>query len=318
MYNLIENAEAKFYLNHELRKKALAYKEITEKYGPSLQLMEFINFDKKLGEEIGLESFDSLSLLGQHEMLVASLDEVDHDGIALEAMGSIVASTIAFIVTMGIAVVATKLTSIGVLSIEKIVSKKIAAISDNRAAKMVMPYSDFLHFKKALEFSIKADIKAASFIPNGFSLGEWEVFYDKIGNFADSEFSEYQDKYFEAKEKIKKSQKVSFDKSGWTATNFAEAVSWYKHTVEEAKKEEVKFVSKLQKIQKWLEANKDYDPDNGKIDYNEVDDTTKHDIYYSIVRSIGNAKSIFYWSRHVVLDIERILDHVSKNFKEVS
>lgn len=51
-----------------------AYVHITKNQGPSQQLLDFINYDKSLGRELGLESFDSFSTPVQHEILLSKLN----------------------------------------------------------------------------------------------------------------------------------------------------------------------------------------------------------------------------------------------------
>ena len=60
---------------------AKAYIAITEEMGPSEQLLAFVNFDGGLKEEIGLETFDSLSWNARHEILLAQLKKTvaEHD-----------------------------------------------------------------------------------------------------------------------------------------------------------------------------------------------------------------------------------------------
>ena len=55
---------------------AKAYLQITEEMGPSEQLLAFVNFDKGLEEEIGLEGYNTFSMTARHEILANYLQKI--------------------------------------------------------------------------------------------------------------------------------------------------------------------------------------------------------------------------------------------------
>lgn len=71
--------------------QARAYLRITAAQGASQQLIDFINFDGKMGEEIGLEGFETFSTQVQHEILErklqAMVSEAEANGDEEDAEG---------------------------------------------------------------------------------------------------------------------------------------------------------------------------------------------------------------------------------------
>lgn len=63
-------------MSQSVLRQAKAYLQITSKQGPSQQLIDFVNFDGKMGEEIGLEGFEGFSLNTQHEVLKSKLEQI--------------------------------------------------------------------------------------------------------------------------------------------------------------------------------------------------------------------------------------------------
>lgn len=64
---------------------ARAYIDITQKMGPSEQLIAFINYDGKLSEEIGI-GMESFSVGTKHEILLSKLDPIALEAMALDVV----------------------------------------------------------------------------------------------------------------------------------------------------------------------------------------------------------------------------------------
>ncbi len=61
----------------KIHEQGLAYKHITDTMGPSPQLVAFVNYDKAMDENCGLES---MNIMSQHEAILSEIESLDDAG----------------------------------------------------------------------------------------------------------------------------------------------------------------------------------------------------------------------------------------------
>lgn len=220
-----------------------AYIDITEKHGPSEQLLAFINFDNKLGEEIGLEDFGTLPLHVKSEILNYKIHKAVDDFNATENLLSILPKLLKFSKAVLSPIIKGTAIFGGLLITGILVSNlKAKERRDNLGKELkrfgLYPYQDYVMRINLLKDVFEIEKELLNHIPSGFDLKQWKDF----------KTNHYQ-KSIKAFEALKKSDnynkefpKTSIDKSGWTPENF--------------KKATLEFVDLCKTINKFIEDNK--------------------------------------------------------------
>ena len=260
---------------------AISYNEVTEKYGPCIQLMEFMNFDKKLGEEIGLESFDSLSLLGQHEMLVATMNlpemeemaiesvdtAIDTFGRLLRGVGSAAAFGSAIVGRAGLDIRSShedniswaKKVLLGLgISVAAALAGHLIVRANAKYHKHPIKYGHFEDLKRAFKKIVDFELSVASKIPNDFDFGKWEAlanYVEHSTNQAEDLLPSYE-RMFEESQKTDGKLTAPFETSGWTAGNFSAALKWVDEEVKKLESARKKSLDHLDKIRTFVNTNK--------------------------------------------------------------
>lgn len=198
---------------------ARKYKEITEAQGPSQQLIDFINADGKLGEEIGLEGFETFSTGTQHEILLSKLNADAMEAVAMEGFKDFAKKYRRWLLGGGILLTL----GTGVISI---ISGSLMAAG---VAGIIMKHDDSLVITKAA-FSRWADYidgdmgvldSLVKEMPTDANESSWDKFaskasdaYSKVGD-SDSS-TEYT---------------APLKKSGWDASSLFSYDKWLKETI---------------------------------------------------------------------------------------
>lgn len=199
--------------------QARAYVAITAEHGPSQQLIDFINFDGKLGEEIGLEGWSSFSTTTQHEVLLSKLNPDVMEAVAMEGFKDFVKKYRRWLLGGGILLTL----GTGVISI---ISGSLMAAG---AAGIMMKHDDSLVITKE-SFSKWADYidgdmgvldRLVKEMPTDTNESSWDKFaskasdaYSKVGD-SDSS-TEYT---------------APLKKSGWDASSLFSYDKWLKETI---------------------------------------------------------------------------------------
>ena len=188
---------------------ARAYIDITQKMGPSEQLLSFINHDGQLGSELGLESFDSFSLQTRHEIFLSKLNPDALEWTALENLKGVVGDIKAIASKINTQVMLGGITAAVILS-----SKLIYNHFNGRC----FTYHDFESFKKDFSSHFEKDKEFIRHIPHTLREKEWYEFDKFDDHYTSFRFSEHKNKFSK--------NNVKFEDSGWTPVNFKEAVKW--------------------------------------------------------------------------------------------
>lgn len=195
-----------------------AYLRITAEHGPSHALIDFVNFDGKLSEELGI-GIESFSVGTQHEILASklypdALDEAAYESLAekidtfakwIAGVGSVAHLGAIAAILIGGKMVAGKIDITPVsLPGDHLVVMQVdrrplphfdkmaavwiggalaalagaAAISINRAINGVYTYHTFDTWMKFTESSVKLDELATAKIPTTFDTAAWRKFYE--------------------------------------------------------------------------------------------------------------------------------------------
>lgn len=221
---------------------ARAYISITNEMGPSEQLLAFVNFDQTLSNEIGLESFDRLSLNTRHEIFAASLNPELLEGIALEGFLSKLGNLIGIYKT-------AKEDSIHTL--EEAVSGDLKEKTD--VAEVIVPsYAEFAGWLGIGKFNIKLIEEYLKHIPTTENTSEWE----KFDLLVDKEILPRLEKEHEhINALIVKEHKNGdrFKTSGWNAAKLKDAIHEVNGFSEEFHKSKVEFAEKLVMVKGLVE-----------------------------------------------------------------
>ena len=297
------------------KKQMRAYLRITEEQGPSEQLISFINYDGKLGSEIGLESFDSLSLQTRHEILRASFTKETSLKVALESFGDKLKSFSKWWYAAELYTLKGK--EISDL-IHRDPSKMVPKKSLMLKAVEVIPYSSFVTYKNFITECISLDKQMLQKMPSGFSANEWESYYNKYQYGWTAEWdTPAANKYYQIFEESKnirddrKENKVDFDKSGWNPNLIVSEAKILVSIITEIEKQEKEFVPKLKKLQAWFNEHEhrmdheDWDNHNDDKE-NELDSL----VWYM-------SKSLVYW-KEAFSETRSIIDHAEKILKQAS
>lgn len=229
-------------VNEGFRQAEMArkYKEITEAQGPSQQLIDFINADGKLGEEIGLEGFESFSTSTQHEILLSKLNPDEMEAVAMEGFGDFVKKYRGWLTGAG--VVALWATGPGIVT---------AALLAAGVSGLVMKFTDsividkgaFVKWANAIDDGMAALEASVRGLPSDTNEGSWEKFAAAF----DSEFS----KYANPTDDLVKATAVTstLKKSGWTPETLIAQSKWMENTVTKFEAMRKSFNSKIAKFE---------------------------------------------------------------------
>jgi hypothetical protein len=251
---------------------ARAYAVITEEMGPSEQLLAFINFDGKLGEEIGLEGFDSLSLNSRHEIVKLKLNPDAFDQIAMEALAEKIDKISKWMMVLG---TATAAGSFGfalkqgpakdapVASIVGAIGGLVTAYSGvivkiaNDAINGVISSENFELLKRAADSSLDYEIFTAKSIPNTFTQEAWQKYHDLMWKKGSTGFNKYSLAFDDAWESgIKETKTVGAYKT-WDVENFKVAIKWLDESTKNLNSLSKQYAGHLDSVVKWIKDNKD-------------------------------------------------------------
>lgn len=244
-----------------------AYISITAEMGPSEQLLAFINYDKSLESEIGLEGFDGMSLLARHEILRSKMKPESVRKMALEGL-------IDNIRTLfkrnkdrveEIQEEREDPSNIGRLPIADIVSHGVSPRDGSSDRKGIDHYVFFAQCIGGMEFNFKIAEAYLSNIPNDFKEESW-VAYKK---FVDGKIEDMWDKYEDlsvelANSHMREGGSNVLSNTEWSPSRFKEAVKSYQGIIDKQENLILGISKELEGIVSWLEAHGS-DPENKNI-----------------------------------------------------
>lgn len=191
--------------------QARVYIATTTAHGPSQQLLDFINYDKTIGKEIGLESFETFSTGTQHEILLSKLNPDQLDQLGMEGFRDGVKKYRKWLLA---AAGAAWFLRGGWLPLI-LAGAGIAGVAMKHQEDKVAPYSDMVAALKTLDTDLKSLREVVSKLPSKSDGGEkWASYANNCKDVA-----EKNDSFVEFE-----SERKSFNKSGWTVTNIVEAL----------------------------------------------------------------------------------------------
>ena len=256
-----------------------AYRTITAEHGPSEQLLAFINYDKNMSSEMGLESFDSLDLQQRHEMLLSSMDPEEVSYMALESFRETVKKYRKALLIAG-------------LFVPFVFWAGVAGYvfnSHDKAAPCI-PYKDFEDAQREFEASLKTDSSILSAMPSEFTKEAWEKFaaaHEQAESTRDSA--------------SRGGGEVSFEHSGWTETNFNGSVHWLEEAIKKVDAAKKQFAGKLENVERYANGRND-----GKTD---------SAVLQIVAHTIGSSISAFHHTEQALEKALRIGKQVSKHFE---
>lgn len=216
--------------------QARAYVAITTEHGPSQQLIDFINFDGKLGEEIGLEGWSNFSTLTQHEVLLSKLNPDAMEAVAMEGFRDFLKKYKVWLTGAG-AVGAYVLGGplwIGLLA------AGVAGLVLARADTIATTLRDFNGHKAAVNTYVSSMKTVIGSLPSDGNSGKWVGIKDKVETVS----SKLHDDFF--KDTVDNYKKIA--DGGWTPSELISAAKWYNSTVEEIEELQKKFSADLEKV----------------------------------------------------------------------
>lgn len=216
--------------------QARAYVAITAEHGPSQQLIDFINFDGKLGEEIGLEGWSDFSTTTQHEILLSKLNPDAMEAVAMEGFADFVKKYRYWLVGAG----AVQKLFIGGLMWGPLIALGAAGIIMKRAETRATTLRDFSKNKSSIDKYTTILKTNVNNLPKGGDSGKWVSLKESVENSfgeLDKEFDEL------AEDNYKKVQD-----GGWTPAEFISAAKWYDAAVKEVEYIQKRFHDDLEKI----------------------------------------------------------------------
>lgn len=193
----------------EVTQHMLRYREITDINGPSQQLLDFISQIDQISVSVGLESFDGLSVVERHELIIDKLQPEIIVGIALEGLLDIFKRADGKAKEARIKIKETA----SDLKIEK----PIDAVSDNDDPS-VMSITDFRAAATHADDYIKWYKDFVKDIPTTNSLSDWKHFESKK-----DEYIKNMQRTNDALKKLFDNEKVPLSKSGWTQSSLNSA-----------------------------------------------------------------------------------------------
>lgn len=208
-----------------------AYIDTTNTHGPSQALIDFIDYDKQFGNEIGVESFSNFSTQAQHELLVHKLDPIGLEAIQLGNMTDRVKKISNYLLAGGAAatvVAALKnpaWAGVGIVGLAGgILMRKHAG-----AEYPVTPYNNVVKMMKFLDAVVKRDEEFGKTIPKELNPSTQRKFMEVYSeNYAKDKdaYEKSWDAIFEGLDE-ETDAGVPFDKSGWNEANFKQSVKWF-------------------------------------------------------------------------------------------
>lgn len=257
-----------------------AYVNITEKHGPSAQLLAFIDFDGKLEEELGLEGYNAMSLQTRHEILISKFNINSLEDIALESLYEKISkfSKYSFFgMATGVNLIhafwgdrirklpeSTQIkTAVGVVALG--LGLLTIAILNDALHKAVIPYKEFTKIKVSFAECLELDKEFYSHLPNSFDVKSWENFYNITVN-EKSSFARKFEKWEYEDVKITYDKLTPLKDSGWTSELIVKELKWFAEVIDSVDKEITLQKPHVDKIREWLLANKkNPDPDVKQI-----------------------------------------------------
>jgi hypothetical protein len=197
------------------RDMAIAYIDITKQYGPSKQLLLFVNYDNSLEEHVGL-GLESLDLLDQHQFLLSNLNPDALDSLATEGLKDTVIKYRKWLLGGGAILAVTG----GAAALPLLGVGALGVIAN---AKATPPVTNFVTLTKAFELAFRMEDTFTTAIPSTIDEKAWAKFTDdhvfNPGGGWESDVDDLLDKLT--------STNSNFDKSGWTAEKYTNAAQWY-------------------------------------------------------------------------------------------
>jgi hypothetical protein len=312
-FDSIKSDISKFNQLSREAEQAEAYIRITDEHGPSQQLIDFINYDGKLGQEldIGLESLglDDVHLLLKMQLDPAAISEMATESLntALDKLakrlklGGGVAAAAGLVGAGTTGKVAKSLTFAGV-GLAAIVAGKIVQVANNLAHGNPPSYTYYRKWRDQASKIIAIDKFVASAIPSSFDRKAWEDYGRELGS--DSEAHEklmdVDLSYLFAEQ-----NRAPVEHSGWTEATFKQEVKnflAYQESVDKAKKA---LAPKIKKLQDWA----------GKGDKWSEDKDARF-VQKKIAFAVGEIDDVFAESDDHLRIMKKVLDEVGKHFKE--
>lgn len=216
-----------------------AYIRITQEMGPSEQLMAFINYDGNMESEIGLESFDSMSLATRHEILLSKMSPNEVLGIACENLIS-------------------RLFGIGkkIKDGEEKIENKKPVVSE--AAVKSFKYYSVLKNMFALILAYEKDLVGKA--PADFDTLKWSNFHIYVHDTALPKLNADLEKILNSLGDHD-TEPASIEKSGWTAEHHKQEVSWFANAFKAHEAFGQKILPRFQAINNWAKGE-----DESKMD----------------------------------------------------
>ena len=241
-----------------------AYLDITEKYGPSEQLLAFIDYDNTLPYELGLESFNSLSLQTRHEVLNSKLKHIGTEGL-WGSLGSLFSK--AEKEKEALKSKTLDPARFGELETSDIIHKGVVLKEGKKKARFE-DYEVFLYFFSSCEHNFRISALWLSDIPSDFSESSWKRFVDTNDAHIEKVFSDESQYIENVNRDIEKHHhdKTGHDLSsgGWTTDRFVAGVKSWVSIIEREKDLISKAEPKIGKIKHWMETEGQH-PDNMEV-----------------------------------------------------
>jgi len=299
------------------------YLDITEKMGPSEQLLAFINFDNSLSTEIGLEGFDSLSLQARHEILVSHIE----NNIGIEALGdklkkigktsSIIGSLLIFGAKAGsIAKSGSFLnksySTLGLGGIVLLLAGTTMILKGHIDATVV-PHEKMIEFQSQFDKYIREKMLVAVKTPTDPEDPSWDEFEKYylaengakyLGNLLLSVLGFGSSINIEAKIS-KKPAGTDFSKSGWTVDNLKKSAEWLVETTKKLVRLEEEHDKRIQTLEKHLSSKS-----SGDVKFPIHRMKILNNVLDKQMKDFRNAAKLLKWA-------DSTLERVGKNFEPV-
>jgi hypothetical protein len=273
------------------RDYAVSYHEITERMGPSPQLIAFITKGVAVQTDDGI-GLESLSLNQQHMLLASKLDVAALDQMGLENLADRVRKISKYVVKGGVVAWFAGFLVGGVIGPLGLAAAIAGGITMKVAGTATETYKrdTFFNLRKKFEEVMAKEVAIANAFPTTYTVPAWKTFSAKYkSNPLTSVYVEL--------------TKVPFDRSGWNEQNFSEAVKWLKENGQKLAALQKTFGGRTDALYKWLSVDHGPETENGPI------------LKY-ISETVGMSVKLFYQSTAMLNEIESVLSAVAHRFEE--
>lgn len=285
-------------------KMAKAYISITDNTGPDIQLMSFINYDSSVCDMVGLESFNSLSLSAQHEILMNGFNKLDLNTIALESLSEILLKVGTYVGGAALGFIRGQIgkavvmggVSVGAVLIGKIRNRDKVEIDKDPS---VIRYQSIDKLFKLFDEILKIETIISKEVPYGFELDSWVKFKTDTFDVSMNQFRKLIDDY--SKEKDDLMELVPFVGSGWTPSTLKSTTSRLIKSDTDLDNAAQPYSKKISTIRQWVSKS-----NNDELEVADI-----------IHATIGHSISTFEQSSAILHIIQRNLNKVGLHYEEV-